>query len=131
MPEQATLNRILREGGAQMFPQWLYAEPEPEAQPEAEAKPEPESPEIMAVRLDVTAPEFVTVIGKRTHAQQFGAGNNFVCGTVEIAIDTGRTHDDAACLVDVDVLERGRDAEPGDGDVPALPAGHLVAAHPA
>jgi hypothetical protein len=25
--EQATLNRILREGGAQSFPQWLYAEP--------------------------------------------------------------------------------------------------------
>lgn len=30
-PEQATLNRILREGGAQSFPQWLYAEPGPEA----------------------------------------------------------------------------------------------------
>ena len=27
VPEQATLNRILREGGAQSFPQWLYAEP--------------------------------------------------------------------------------------------------------
>lgn len=27
VPEQATLNRILREGGAQQFPQWLYAEP--------------------------------------------------------------------------------------------------------
>ncbi|HEY7847391.1 MAG TPA: hypothetical protein VIC83_04255 [Candidatus Limnocylindria bacterium] len=27
VPEQATLNRILREGGAQAFPQWLYAEP--------------------------------------------------------------------------------------------------------
>jgi hypothetical protein len=26
-PEQAGLNRILREGGAQSFPQWLYAEP--------------------------------------------------------------------------------------------------------
>ena len=25
--EQGTLNRILREGGAQSFPQWLYAEP--------------------------------------------------------------------------------------------------------
>ena len=23
VPEQATLNRILREGGAQSFPQWL------------------------------------------------------------------------------------------------------------
>jgi hypothetical protein len=30
VPEQATLNRILREGGAQLFPQWLYAEPHPE-----------------------------------------------------------------------------------------------------
>ena len=27
MHEQATLNRLLREGGAQSFPQWLYAEP--------------------------------------------------------------------------------------------------------
>ncbi|HET6379656.1 MAG TPA: hypothetical protein VFH63_01290 [candidate division Zixibacteria bacterium] len=27
VPEQGTLNRILREGGAQAFPQWLYAEP--------------------------------------------------------------------------------------------------------
>lgn len=27
VPEQGTLNRILREGGAQQFPQWLYAEP--------------------------------------------------------------------------------------------------------
>ena len=27
VPEQATLNRLLREGGAQSFPQWLYAEP--------------------------------------------------------------------------------------------------------
>ena len=25
--DQASLNRILREGGAQLFPQWLYAEP--------------------------------------------------------------------------------------------------------
>ena len=31
VPEQATLNRILREGGSQSFPQWLYAEPGPEA----------------------------------------------------------------------------------------------------
>jgi len=28
--EQGPLNRILREGGAQLFPQWLYAEPGPE-----------------------------------------------------------------------------------------------------
>ena len=27
VPEQGELNRILREGGAQLFPQWLYAEP--------------------------------------------------------------------------------------------------------
>lgn len=27
VPEQGILNRILREGGAQSFPQWLYAEP--------------------------------------------------------------------------------------------------------
>lgn len=27
VPDQATLNRVLREGGAQQFPQWLYAEP--------------------------------------------------------------------------------------------------------
>ena len=30
VPEQGTLNRVLREGGAQLFPQWLYAEPGPE-----------------------------------------------------------------------------------------------------
>ena len=27
VPDQGSLNRILREGGAQQFPQWLYAEP--------------------------------------------------------------------------------------------------------
>lgn len=27
VPEQGMLNRILREGGSQAFPQWLYAEP--------------------------------------------------------------------------------------------------------
>jgi len=31
VPEQGPLNRILREGGAQLFPQWLYAEPGAEA----------------------------------------------------------------------------------------------------
>jgi hypothetical protein len=31
VPEQSMLNRVLREGGAQSFPQWLYAEPGPEA----------------------------------------------------------------------------------------------------
>jgi hypothetical protein len=28
--DQASLNRVLREGGSQLFPQWLYAEPGPE-----------------------------------------------------------------------------------------------------
>jgi hypothetical protein len=27
VPDQGPLNRILREGGAQLFPQWLYSEP--------------------------------------------------------------------------------------------------------
>src|ERR671914_461698 len=31
VPEQGTLGRVLREGGAQSFPQWLYAEPGDEA----------------------------------------------------------------------------------------------------
>ena len=31
VPDQGNLNRILREGGAQLFPQWLYAEPGDEA----------------------------------------------------------------------------------------------------
>jgi hypothetical protein len=31
VPEQGTLNRVLREGGAQLFPQWLAGEPGPEA----------------------------------------------------------------------------------------------------
>jgi hypothetical protein len=30
VPEQGTLNRVLREGGSQAFPQWLYAEPDDE-----------------------------------------------------------------------------------------------------
>jgi hypothetical protein len=31
VPTQAMLSRVLREGGAQLFPQWLYAEPGEEA----------------------------------------------------------------------------------------------------
>jgi hypothetical protein len=31
VPDQGSLHRILREGGAQSFPQWLYAEPGDEA----------------------------------------------------------------------------------------------------
>jgi hypothetical protein len=30
VPDQGTLSRILREGGAQLFPQWMYAEPHDE-----------------------------------------------------------------------------------------------------
>ena len=30
VPDQGVLNRILREGGAQLFPQWLYAQAGPE-----------------------------------------------------------------------------------------------------
>jgi len=53
VPEQASLNRILREGGAQSFPQWLYAEPgEPRilwwgvraAQTQVFEVPEPDDP---------------------------------------------------------------------------------------
>jgi hypothetical protein len=42
-------------------------------------------PKIM---MRVTAPKFVKVLNKAIHHQQFGAGNDFVCGTVELAIDT-------------------------------------------
>jgi hypothetical protein len=41
-----------------------------------------------SIKLDVTAPKFVKVLNKSTHYQQFGKGNDFVCGSVEIAIDT-------------------------------------------
>jgi hypothetical protein len=40
------------------------------------------------IKFEVTAPKFVKVLGKNTHYTQFGPGNDFVCGTVEIAIDT-------------------------------------------
>ncbi len=40
------------------------------------------------IMLGVTVPDFVKVLNKATHAQQFGLGNDFVCGTVEITIDT-------------------------------------------
>ena len=38
--------------------------------------------------LQVTAPKFVKVLRTAVHIQEFGKGNHFVCGTVEIAIDT-------------------------------------------
>jgi hypothetical protein len=40
------------------------------------------------IKFDVTAPKFVKVLTKDARHQQFGPGNDFVCGTVEIAIDT-------------------------------------------
>jgi hypothetical protein len=40
------------------------------------------------IKFEVTAPKFVKVLNKDTQHQQFGPGNDFVCGTVEIAIDT-------------------------------------------
>jgi hypothetical protein len=41
----------------------------------------------------VTAPRFIKVRHKATHAQQFGPGNDFVCGTVEFALDTSSAGD--------------------------------------
>ena len=41
-----------------------------------------------AIKLDVTAPKFVKVLNKETHYQQFGPGNDFVCGSVSFAVDT-------------------------------------------
>src|SRR5262245_50527592 len=38
--------------------------------------------------LQVTAPKFVKVLRKAVRTQQYGPGNDFVCGSVEIAIDT-------------------------------------------
>jgi hypothetical protein len=40
------------------------------------------------IKLDVTTPKFVKVLNKKTEARQFGPGNNFITGLVEIAIDT-------------------------------------------
>jgi hypothetical protein len=40
------------------------------------------------IKFEVTAPKFVKVLNKETRFQQFGKGNDFICGTVEIAIDT-------------------------------------------
>jgi hypothetical protein len=38
--------------------------------------------------LKVTAPKFVKILRTAVRTQEFGKGNHFVCGTVEIAIDT-------------------------------------------
>ena len=40
------------------------------------------------IKFEVKAPRFVKVLDKKTHHQQFGMGNDFVCGTVELAIDS-------------------------------------------
>lgn len=44
-------------------------------------------------KLTVTAPKFVKVLDTKVHTQQFGPGNNFTCGSVEIAIDTAAAGD--------------------------------------
>src|SRR5437667_2319567 len=41
-----------------------------------------------SIKFEVTAPKFVKVIKKSVDTQQYGPGNNFVRGSVEIAIDT-------------------------------------------
>src|SRR4029078_7163441 len=45
------------------------------------------------IKFEVTAPKFVKVLAKEARHQQFGPGNDFVCGTVEIAIDTAAAGD--------------------------------------
>jgi hypothetical protein len=40
------------------------------------------------IPLTVTAPKFVKVLSKSTLARQYGPGNDFIAGSVEIAIDT-------------------------------------------
>jgi hypothetical protein len=40
------------------------------------------------IKMEVKAPKFVKVLKTGTHHQEFGPGNDFVCGTVELAVDT-------------------------------------------
>src|SRR5437773_1815597 len=40
------------------------------------------------IKFEVTAPKFLKVLSKSTHAQQFGPGNNFIGGSVEFILDT-------------------------------------------
>jgi hypothetical protein len=47
-----------------------------------------ESGKNAEIPLAITAPRFVKVLHKGTHAQQFGPGNDFICGSVTFAIDT-------------------------------------------
>lgn len=41
----------------------------------------------------ITAPKFIKVRNKSTDARQFGPGNNFICGSIELAIDTSAEGD--------------------------------------
>ena len=40
------------------------------------------------IPFSVTAPKFVSVRRTATHHQEFGPGNDFICGTVEFVLDT-------------------------------------------
>jgi hypothetical protein len=40
------------------------------------------------IKFEVKAPKFVQVLDKTAEARQFGKGNDFVAGTVELAVDT-------------------------------------------
>ena len=45
------------------------------------------------IKFEVTAPKFVKVVNKSADARQFGKGNDFVAGTVELALDTSAAGD--------------------------------------
>lgn len=45
------------------------------------------------IPLTVAAPKFAKVRHKATHAQQFGAGNDFIVGSVEFALETSAAGD--------------------------------------
>jgi hypothetical protein len=46
-----------------------------------------------SIKLEVTAPKFVKVLKKETEARMYGPGNNFVSGSVFLAIDTAAAGD--------------------------------------
>lgn len=43
-----------------------------------------------AIKLEVKAPKFVKVLKKTTEAREFGKGNDFVYGLVELSLDTSK-----------------------------------------
>lgn len=45
---------------------------------------------VKGVKLEVDPPPFVKVIDKKTSLREYGPGNEFVAGSVTIAIDTGK-----------------------------------------